>query len=184
MKKHIPNILSGIRLVLALQIGIFSFFSPNMLLMQMLIVIAIFSDKLDGSLARFWNVESELGKKLESLVDPILACTAILYLLLHKNLPVWFIVYSGISFFLIFSIRLFISVRKKHLFYKKSPITRYSVGVLYVLILFYLFSIPYKEWFLALSTLIGTIAGLNYIRLLLQPENATAKKKTELTKKY
>jgi len=79
MFRHIPNALTGLRLVLA-----FVFFAMlafyqyegrgNWLLNSafMIYVIALVTDFLDGFLARRWNVEGAFGRIVDPFVDKIL----------------------------------------------------------------------------------------------------------------
>lgn len=168
MKQHIPNALSLIRLGLALTILVLTFFEHNIVIGQIVFFVAVVSDKLDGSLARLWNVESELGKKLESLVDPVLASAGGLYVFVHSDLPAWFVIYCAILLGIGMTARLWIKLKTKKLFYEKSQLTRFGVGSIYILILLYLFHIPYREWVLVAVTAFGTVGGFNYYRMMLQ----------------
>lgn len=168
MKQHIPNALSLIRLGLALTILTLIFFEHNILVAQIVFFVAVVSDKVDGSLARLWNVESELGKKLESLVDPVLASAGGLYVFVHTDLPAWFVIYCGILLAIGMGGRLLIKLKTKKLFYEKSQLTRFGVGAIYILILLYIFQIPYRESVLLVVTAIGTVGGFNYYRMMLR----------------
>jgi phosphatidylglycerophosphate synthase len=166
MKKHIPNTLSLIRLCLAVAVLILAFFEDAAGLGPWLFVIAVVSDKLDGSLARLWNVESELGKKLESTIDPILASAGVLYLVVHTDFPLWFIGVSGALLLIATAGRLWIKMKTGTIFYEKSQLTRYGVGLLYLIILFYLFTWPGRQWLLSFGMVVGVTGFLNYCRMM------------------
>ena len=76
LKKHIPNILTGIRFLL---IGVFVYCYVNAWYMWALAVylIAFFTDVLDGYLARKWQVISDAGKLLDPLADKLMLITAL-----------------------------------------------------------------------------------------------------------
>jgi len=67
IKKHIPNILTLLNLLLGCIAIVFAF--DNILISSYLIGIAAIFDFLDGMAARLLDVKSELGKQLDSLAD-------------------------------------------------------------------------------------------------------------------
>jgi CDP-diacylglycerol--glycerol-3-phosphate 3-phosphatidyltransferase len=80
MFRHVPNALTGLRLVLA---GVFfvmlSFYQyegrgdPTFLNIALgIYVVAVFTDFLDGYLARRWKVEGRFGRIVDPFVDKIL----------------------------------------------------------------------------------------------------------------
>lgn len=165
-KKDIPNLLSMIRLCLALMIGVLFFIEHELLAAQLLITLAIVTDKLDGTLARRWNAVSELGKQLESIIDPVLLLFGSIYLVRFTDLPA-LIVGIGLGFTAIGVIARVITSKKagRH-FYEKSPVTRYGIGLGYVVLLCYLFQISYREWLLWPTLVYALIVLINYIRLM------------------
>lgn len=66
IKKHIPNVLSTLRLVMALTMPIV-FFNATLLFTTIFYIIGDITDLVDGFLARTWKVQSKYGK----IVDPI-----------------------------------------------------------------------------------------------------------------
>ncbi|HZZ43648.1 MAG TPA: CDP-alcohol phosphatidyltransferase family protein [Tepidisphaeraceae bacterium] len=79
MFRHIPNILTGLRLVLAaVFFAMLSYFQyegrGNWLLNVAFIiyVIAMVTDYLDGHLARKWHVEGAFGRVVDPFVDKVL----------------------------------------------------------------------------------------------------------------
>lgn len=80
MKAHVPNALTGLRLVLAVVFFLLlSFYqyegrgSPVLLTVAFAIyVVALITDYLDGHLARKWNVEGAFGRIVDPFVDKIL----------------------------------------------------------------------------------------------------------------
>lgn len=168
MKQYIPNALSISRLILALTVLSRAFGADPSGAGPWLFVIAVITDKLDGSLARQWNVESEVGKKLESTIDPVLASAGVLYALAHKDLPLWFIGVSGTLLVIATAGRLWIKMKTGTIFYEKSQLTRYGVGLLYLIILFYLFAWPGREWLLWIGMVVGSVGFLNYCRMMIR----------------
>lgn len=165
-KKVIPNSLSVLRLLLSVFIFVSVFISVSFGLLQLAIIVGIISDKLDGTLARRWKVESELGKKLESLVDPIFISVTGLYLWAKLNFPGVFLLY-GIGLLVATALaRAAIKIKTTRLFYKKSMVTRLASFTFYVISLFYLFELPFRNQILWPITIFGTVAAANYFYLM------------------
>ncbi len=88
--RHIPNLLSTVRIVLAV---------PIVLLLRegedaaavVLLVVALLTDGADGYAARRWGAVSESGKILDPLADKIVAAATALSLWLWRGLPGWFL---------------------------------------------------------------------------------------------
>lgn len=70
--KHIPNILSALRIALCLPLLLVDAMTVPF---WVLYVIAGTTDMLDGFLARRWGVESKLGARLDSLADFVFVLT-------------------------------------------------------------------------------------------------------------
>lgn len=86
--KHIPNIISAIRL---LMVGVFIYFYIGAQYTACLIVylLAFFSDLLDGWLARRYNWITSIGKVLDPLADKAMLITAVICFYLNGWLPLW-----------------------------------------------------------------------------------------------
>lgn len=80
MKHHVPNLLTGLRLVLAVVFFVLlSFYqyegrgSPVLLAVAFVVYsVALLTDFLDGYLARKWKVEGAFGRIVDPFVDKIL----------------------------------------------------------------------------------------------------------------
>ncbi|MFH1533680.1 MAG: CDP-diacylglycerol--glycerol-3-phosphate 3-phosphatidyltransferase [Nitrospirota bacterium] len=125
MKKHIPNILTVLRLVLTVVIIICFIvpFSGNFLWIFGFFVVAVLTDYFDGMLARRWKVESTFGKVFDSLIDKILVLS-ILMMLIPYN-----IVHYGI--FVAFLFRdIFVDGLKNYLLSLNKPVAPKITGKL------------------------------------------------------
>ncbi|SNS74168.1 CDP-diacylglycerol---serine O-phosphatidyltransferase [Anaerovirgula multivorans] len=70
VKAHIPNMFTFLNLTLGI-LAIVSIINESYTISAVLILLAAFMDRFDGQLARKLDVESELGKELDSLCDLI-----------------------------------------------------------------------------------------------------------------
>lgn len=89
VKKIIPNILTGFRLVIAPIILVFGFLGHVKIVLVLTILGAI-TDLLDGFLARKWNVVSQFGAKLDAVSDKVFATSLLLSLV--RKAPILLIV--------------------------------------------------------------------------------------------
>lgn len=69
--------------------GSFLGIGTNMLLINLIFIIASITDKLDGNIARKRNQITDFGKFLDPLADKILVISAMLILLEKNMLPAW-----------------------------------------------------------------------------------------------
>lgn len=91
MTKHIPNLITLLNL-LSGTIALILAVEGNLVLAGVFVLIGIFFDFFDGLAARLLNVQSELGKQLDSLADMVTSGVVpgiILYKLLESNIPLW-----------------------------------------------------------------------------------------------
>jgi len=86
----VPNLITSLRLLLAIPICIF-IYQGNELLALLLFIFAGISDGFDGYLARKYDWESEFGKLLDPLADKCLILSTLLALAYVQLLPIWFV---------------------------------------------------------------------------------------------
>ncbi len=92
LKKQIPNILTVVRLVLAL---LCAYFALNMdqdslIISFILFMIASATDYLDGYLARKWNIVSTFGKFIDPIADKVLIL-GVLIVFSYKGVIPWYL---------------------------------------------------------------------------------------------
>lgn len=83
---NIPNLLSAIRLLLAV---VFPFSAPKA--WAVLILTAAASDFLDGWIARRWNLASWQGGLLDAVADKLFVLSVLITYLLAGRLSLWWI---------------------------------------------------------------------------------------------
>lgn len=84
-----PNMLSLLRVVLAVPIMYLVLVDGSLLWLLVLFLLAIASDYFDGFLARWLGSVSDWGKVLDPLADKIGGSLVILGLVIRGSLPVW-----------------------------------------------------------------------------------------------
>ena len=90
--RHLPNILSGIRLVL---VGVFVmlFRAGSYLPALCVFVFAFFTDVLDGQIARANGWVSNVGKLLDPLADKLMTLAALVCIYLGRQKPMYLVLF-------------------------------------------------------------------------------------------
>ncbi|MCF0125383.1 MAG: CDP-alcohol phosphatidyltransferase family protein [Clostridia bacterium] len=91
MFKHIPNILTIIRLLLILFI-VFYIFTGNYLLAFVIFSISGITDIADGFIARKFNLVSNFGKLIDPLADKLTQVATLTSLTLCNMIPIWILI--------------------------------------------------------------------------------------------
>jgi CDP-diacylglycerol--glycerol-3-phosphate 3-phosphatidyltransferase len=91
---HVPNLLTGLRLVLVPIFLLFLFAgdgheSVSRITAFVVFAVAVITDRLDGSLARSYGVTSEFGKLADPIADKMLIGAALIGLSMLGDLPWW-----------------------------------------------------------------------------------------------
>jgi cardiolipin synthase len=89
--RHIPNIISVIRILLVLPIAL-ALGHQMLALSIMLFAVAAISDAADGFLAKRFGWQSELGAVLDPIADKLLLATVFITLSIMKLVPLWLMV--------------------------------------------------------------------------------------------
>jgi cardiolipin synthase len=88
--KHIPNIITVLRIIMAPLFPFFYFstqFSNGRMLALAVFIIAGFSDLLDGFLARKFDVVSQIGVALDPLADKLMLISVLISLWIDHLIP-------------------------------------------------------------------------------------------------
>ena len=90
--KHIPNILSVIRILLVF-VFLFVFFAlDNIYVALVVFLVAGATDVVDGYLARRNGWIPNLGKILDPFADKLMQCTVLVSLCIKHIVPLWFVI--------------------------------------------------------------------------------------------
>lgn len=132
IKKIIPNILTIIRIIVT-PIAIYLGIKGNYQALAIMCIFVSLTDFLDGKLARKWNVCSELGAKLDSIADKILAIGLLIILILKNNI-----------YFYILILEILITLVNIITFLKSKVVESLLIGKI-------------KTWFLFITLILGII---------------------------
>ncbi|HEY0800814.1 MAG TPA: CDP-alcohol phosphatidyltransferase family protein, partial [Steroidobacteraceae bacterium] len=89
--RHIPNIITVIRILLVVPIAM-ALAHRLLALASILFAAAAMSDAVDGYLARRFGWQSELGSVLDPIADKLLLATAFVSLSFLTLVPLWLMV--------------------------------------------------------------------------------------------
>lgn len=92
MKKHIPNIISSLRIAAAASLFFFTTISGSFLSIYL---FCGFTDFIDGTLARKLDVTSMLGAKLDTVGDVLTYFSLAKILIFHSLVPLWVLIWMG-----------------------------------------------------------------------------------------
>lgn len=145
MKKHIPNIVSSLRIIAATALFFFTTISTSFLSIYL---FCGFTDFIDGTLARKFDAASLLGAKLDTVGDVITYFSLAKILLFHNMIPLWFIIWASIAILGLF-VSAIIAKKRFGKFYFVHSLFGKILGAS-------LFALPFLiSWF---STKIGLLA--------------------------
>ena len=90
--KHIPNVLSIIRILLVFVFIYLVFARDDLFAAIIVFLVAGATDVVDGFLARRYGWITNLGKLLDPFADKLMQCTALVCLCLKDIIPLWFVI--------------------------------------------------------------------------------------------
>lgn len=170
MLKHIPNLLTAVRLVLIIPFLLLLYHHEYVIAFY-LYLLAGFTDGLDGWLARQYNWQSTFGSFIDPLADKLLIASSFISLALIGSLPWWLVI-------LVFMRDLTISMGvvawywlvQRQLDFKPSLLSKLNTALqlaLVTLCLFELafFSFPpfYSATLMVITAITTTATYLNYV---------------------
>lgn len=166
VNKNIPNLLSGYRL-LAFPVLLFLVYTEHETAFAWFICINLFSDILDGLIARKFNLQTVFGAKLDSAADITTMIAAMYGIVAFKwpEISPYFIIFLVFAGLYVLSMLLgaikFGQLPSLHLYSFKI------MGYLQGLFIFVLFSFGFNAYFFMISLGWGILACLEEITVLL-----------------
>ena len=167
--RHIPNIISVIRILLVVPIAL-ALANDRLALSIMLFGIAAVSDAADGFLAKRFGWQSELGAVLDPIADKALLVTVFVTLSLMKLVPLWLMVAAVARDVIIVAgaaaYRIFIGPLTAHPSLVSKINTLCQAGFILAVVSRAKFSLPPDwaiTWLGALVFATVTVSGIDYV---------------------
>ena len=184
--KHIPNVLSCIRIALvgAFIYLFFNNYPQNIVWAVVVFLAAGLTDVVDGFLARKFNWITDIGKILDPLADKLMQCTVLVCMLIKGIIPAWLVIPFVLKELLILSGGLFMIKRRdvvavSNIYGKATVVFFYAAVVFCMCARTFLEANPAVLYVVCALVLIVAMSALvNYIlayfkTLKKQPESAS-----------
>jgi CDP-diacylglycerol--glycerol-3-phosphate 3-phosphatidyltransferase len=160
--KHIPNILSGLRIFLVIPF-IYSLAYDDMPAVVLIALAMILSDYFDGFLARRWNIETETGRILDPLADKICVASVGLVLVFLRGFPPLLLIAVIVRDLGILLAGLLV-IRNKSVVPVSNVLGKMTAGVLAICLLIYLFEIEFlKTPAVVITIIMLVVSSLSYL---------------------
>lgn len=168
--KHLPNVLSFIRLSLVIPFVIF-IYNKHYQDALYVFMLAGLTDAIDGWLARALQCQSSLGRLMDPMADKILIACAVFALALLQELP-WWLVILILARDATLTIGAFIWYRRieKTFDFVPSTLSKINTGLQLLLITLCLIKLAFTERYapfipslMILTTLTTTLTYVDYV---------------------
>jgi cardiolipin synthase (CMP-forming) len=160
-KRNLPNLLSGLRLLLIIPFVV-ALSHDNNLIVVIVAGSIVLTDFLDGQLARAWHVVSETGKILDPLSDKICTALAALSLVYYRGFPLWLLILIMVRDFAILVAGV-ILMKYRHVVPVSDMIGKVTMAVVAACLLTYLFGLdPLKMLMVTVTVVIIPISAVSY----------------------
>jgi CDP-diacylglycerol--glycerol-3-phosphate 3-phosphatidyltransferase len=138
-----------------------------------LLALAVFSDFLDGWLARLLDQVSDLGKIIDPLADKLFVILLAIELIILRDFPLWLALVIICKDALIVTAGILVAGRKRVVM-QSNIIGKYAFGFQAGLVVSYFLDFPYGEWFFTIASLLFIAASLaSYSKALLYVVRST-----------
>ena len=130
MKKHIANIITGLRIVLSLPL---LFIPLTSAWFYALYLFCGRSDMIDGTVARRTKSASDFGARLDTLSDFVFMTVALIKFVPHLHIPVWLWIWIGIIAMIKLGNAVWGFVRTKKLIFPHTVLNKITGLLLFLL---------------------------------------------------
>jgi cardiolipin synthase len=164
-----PNLLGILRILLLP--FIFYFLAQDtrsgLYIAVFLIALAVFSDVLDGHLARKLNQITDLGKLLDPLADKLGLGIFVIFIIFHRGFPVWAACLLFFKDFLTL-VGAILLVKRKDMFPMSNNWGKLNSWVWSFTVVLYIIGLDHvKELFLVFATLTVLNCTVQYLKMFL-----------------
>ena len=155
MKKHLANIITGLRIIGSV---VLLFFDVPSLPFYITYLLCGFSDMIDGAIARKTNAVSSFGSKLDTVADIVFMVVCAVKLLPMIYLPIWVWMWIAVIALIKVTNIIWGFVRKKQLVDYHAVLNKITGSLLFLLPFTLQFIEPMYSF--AVVCMIATIAAI------------------------
>ena len=155
MKKHLANIITGLRIIGSV---VLLFFDVPSLPFYITYLLCGFSDMIDGAIARKTNAVSSFGSKLDTVADIVFMVVCAVKLLPMIYLPIWVWMWIAVIALIKVTNIVWGFVRKKQLVAYHTVLNKITGSLLFLLPFTLQFIEPMYSF--AVVCMIATIAAI------------------------
>ena len=155
MKKHLANIITGLRIIGSV---VLLFFDVPSLPFYITYLLCGFSDMIDGAIARKTNAVSSFGSKLDTVADIVFMVVCAVKLLPMIYLPIWVWMWIAVIALIKVTNIVWGFVRKKQLVDYHAVLNKITGSLLFLLPFTLQFIEPMYSF--AVVCMIATIAAI------------------------
>ena len=155
MKKHLANIITGLRIIGSV---VLLFFDVPSLQFYITYLLCGFSDMIDGAIARKTNAVSSFGSKLDTVADIVFMVVCAVKLLPMIYLPIWVWMWIAVIALIKVTNIVWGFVRKKQLVDYHAVLNKITGSLLFLLPFTLQFIEPMYSF--AVVCMIATIAAI------------------------
>ena len=155
MKKHLANIITGLRIIGSV---VLLFFDVPSLPFYITYLLCGFSDMIDGAIARKTNAVSSFGSKLDTVADIVFMAACAVKVLPMIHLPVWLWIWIAVIALIKVTNIVWGFVRKKQLVDYHAVLNKITGSLLFLLPFTLQFIEPMYSF--AVVCMIATIAAI------------------------
>lgn len=130
MKKHLANIITGLRIIGSV---VLLFFDVPSLPFYITYLLCGFSDMIDGTVARKTNAVSSFGSKLDTVADIVFMAACAVKVLPMIHLPVWLWIWIAVIAIIKFANIVLGFVLRKKLVVYHSVLNKITGSLLFLL---------------------------------------------------
>ncbi len=134
-------------------------------------LIAILTDKLDGTIARKFHQETEFGRIIDPLADKILVGIVAIVLTIQNHIPYWFVVVVLLRDVLILCGGLYLKASQRNVL-ASNMIGKITIGIISLYLILAILNIeqltPVSIIFLWMSTFFITLSFIVYLQIFIK----------------
>ena len=168
---NIPNALSFLRLIITIAIIILIFSGVSLSIIAILFFIGMFTDALDGQIARRFHLKTKFGANFDMFADRFLMLGTALALIIYffisnqmSNHQIYQLAMMLSREILIAPIFLFVIISKKKFFPKAKLIGKVTTVLQAITLPLILFGFTFSIYFAILTMLSGVFSAIVYIK--------------------